>query len=70
MQRFWLPYNTNVVLGEMIERVMRGRKKKRVIVLSGHTHTPCHIRVSNTIECMVARASYFGRVRPEQTLIV
>jgi predicted phosphodiesterase len=70
MQRFWLPYNTNVVLGEMIERVMRGKKKKRVIVLSGHTHTPCHIRVSNTIECMVARASYFGRVRPEQTLIV
>ena len=69
-EKFWLPYNTNFVLGQAIEKVMEGRKKKRVIVLSGHTHTPCHIRVTNSIECMVARASYWGSVRPEQTIIV
>jgi hypothetical protein len=70
MEKFWLPYNANTVLGQMIERVMEGRKKKRVIVLAGHTHTPCKVRVSNSIECVVARASYFGTVRPEETIIV
>lgn len=70
MEKFWLPYNTNAILGQTIEDVMKGRKKKRVVVLSGHTHTPCHIRVTNSIECMVARASYFGRVRPEQTIVI
>jgi predicted phosphohydrolase len=69
-ENFWLPYNTNFAMGQAIERVMSGRKKKRVIVLAGHTHTPCHIRVTNNIECIVARASYWGRVRPEQTIIV
>lgn len=70
LQKYWLPYNTNVAMGAMIERVMAGRKKKRVVVLAGHTHTPCHIRVNNTIECMVARASYWGRVRAEETIVV
>jgi Icc protein len=69
-EKYWLPYNTNVVMGKAIERVMEGRKKKRAIVLAGHTHTPCHIRVTNSIQCMVARASYWGRVRPEETIVV
>lgn len=67
---FWLPYNTNVAMGEAIERVMEGRRKKRVVVLAGHTHAPCRIRVSNSIECHVARASYLGKISPEQTIIV
>lgn len=70
MEDYWLPYNTNVVLGEAIERVMKGRTDKSVIVLAGHTHTPCHIRVTDTIECMVARASYWGRALPEQTIVI
>lgn len=70
LEQYWLPYNTNAIMGETIERVMEGRKKKRVVVLAGHTHTPCYIRVSNSIECMVARASYWGNVLPEQTIIV
>jgi len=70
LERFWLPYNTNVVMGQAIERVMAGRKKRRVVVLAGHTHEPCHIQVSRSISCMVARASYWGRVRPEETVIL
>ena len=69
-EKFWLPYNTNHAMGQAIEKVMSGRKKKRAIVLAGHTHTPCRIRVANNIECNVARASYWGGVRPEQTIIV
>jgi hypothetical protein len=70
LEKFWLPYNTNAAMGEAIERAAGGRRKKRVIVLAGHTHTPCRVRVSNSIECVVAGASYFGRVRPESTIIV
>jgi predicted phosphodiesterase len=70
LEKFWLPYNTNVAMGQAIERVMEGRKKKRCIVLAGHTHTPCHIRVSNSIECMVARASYLGSVSAEETIVI
>lgn len=70
MEKLWLPYNTNTVMGQAIERVMDGRKKERVVVLAGHTHMPCHIRVSTTIECMVARASYWGAVRAEETIVI
>jgi len=69
-ENFWLPYNTNCALGAAIERTVGGRKKKRVVVLAGHTHTPCRVRVTNTIECVVAGASYFGKVRPEETIII
>ena len=70
MEKFWLPYNTNSAMGGAIERVMAGRKKKRVIVLAGHTHTPCKIRVTNNIECNVAPASYWGRVSPKEMIVV
>lgn len=66
----WLAYNTNVTLGKTIERVMKDRSDKRVIVLSGHTHIPCHIHVTQNIECYVARASYLGRVREEETIVI
>lgn len=70
LDRLWLPYNTNGPMGRAIERVTAGRKKKRVIVLAGHTHVPVSVRVRNNVECRVARASYFGRIRREQTIIV
>lgn len=70
LEKFWLPYNTNVAMGEAIERVAGSRKKKRVVVLAGHTHTPCRVRVSNSIECAVAGASYFGKIRPESTIVI
>jgi len=69
-EKFWLPYNANTAMGHAIERVMVNRKKKHVVVLAGHTHIPCQVRVSNTIQCMVARATYFGDVYPEQTIVL
>jgi len=70
LEQFWLPYNTNTVMGRAIERVMEGRKKRRVVVLAGHTHTPCHVRVNNVITCQVARASYLGQVTAEETIVL
>lgn len=62
MEKFWLPYNANVRLGQTIERLMKGRKKRRLIVLAGHTHTSTHIQVSRNIECIVNDASYLHHV--------
>ena len=67
---FWLPYNTNASMGEEIERIMCEQRDKNVVVLSGHTHVPCHLRVSESIECIVARASYLGRITKEETILV
>lgn len=60
MENFWLPYNTNIILGKKIEKVMEGRNKKKVIVLSGHTHQQTSITVQRNIECRVANSSYSG----------
>lgn len=60
MERYWLPYNTNIRLGETIEKVMADYKKRRVVVLSGHTHHPIYIRVSRNIECQVGASNYLG----------
>lgn len=60
MERFWLPYNTNIRMGKMIERVMDGRKKRRVHILSGHTHVPTYIRISRSLDCQVGEGRYFG----------
>lgn len=69
-EKFWLPYNTNVALGTAISGVASRHPDKRVVVLAGHTHTPCSIRVSDNLECHVARASYWGKIQKEQTLVL
>lgn len=60
LESFWLPYNTNTLLGDAIEKVMKGRKKKKSIVLAGHTHEQVYITVKPNIECRVNKANYFG----------
>lgn len=70
MEKFWLPYNTNVVMGQMIERVMSGRNKRHAVVLAGHTHTRCWIRVSRNIECRVNKAKYYGSPSSEEHILI
>lgn len=70
MEEFWLPYNTNYSMGKAIEEVMRGRKKKKVIVLAGHTHEEAWITVSRNIECRVNKASYSGWPRNKEKIFV
>jgi len=70
MEKFWLPYNTNVTMGRMIERVMNGRNKRHVVVLAGHTHTRCWIRVSRNIECRVNKAKYYGSPTSEEHILI
>lgn len=70
MEKFWLPYNTNLVLGRNIERVMKDHKKRNVTVLAGHTHTDCWIHVARNIECKVSRAKYYGFLRNEEHIYI
>lgn len=62
-EKFWLPYNVNCVLGEAIEKVMKKRKKRRVVICAGHSHCPEYIRISRNIDCQVGRAtSTFSKI--------
>lgn len=62
-ENFWLPYNTNTIMGQTIEAVMQDRKKKHCTVLAGHTHTETWVRVRRNIECHVSKANYMGVFR-------
>jgi Predicted phosphohydrolases len=70
LEPLYLPYNVNLALGQMIERVMKERKKRNVTVLAGHTHTDCWIHVSRNIECKVNNAKYYGSVRNEEHIFI
>lgn len=70
MEKFWLPYNTNLRLGRAIEQVMSHHKKRNVTVLAGHTHTDCWIHVSRNVECKVNRAKYYDSVRNEEHIFI
>lgn len=69
-EKFWLPYNVNLSMGQAIEEVMKDRKKRNVTVLAGHTHKDCWIHVSRNIECRVNKAKYYGDVRNEEQLFI
>jgi predicted phosphohydrolase len=70
MERFWLPYNTNLRLGRAIEKVMSEHKKRYITVLAGHTHTDCWIHVARNIECKVSKAKYYGEPRNEEHIFI
>jgi len=70
MEKFWLPYNVNLRLGQTIESVMKDRNKRYVTVLAGHTHTDCWIHVARNIECKVNHAKYYGSLRNEETIFI
>jgi len=67
---YFLPYNTNIRLGQTIERIMDGRKKRHVTVLAGHTHTDAWIQVARNIECKVNRAKYYDHLRNEEHIFI
>lgn len=70
MERFWLPYNVNISMGKTLEQVMENYKKKKIVVLAGHTHTDAWIHISKKIECKVNRAKYTGLPRNEECIFI
>lgn len=60
MEQFWLPYNTNIGMGKMIEEVMADYKKRNAFVLAGHIHQELFARISRNVQCQVGRGKYLG----------
>jgi predicted phosphohydrolase len=59
LEDYYLPYNTNLVLGNAIEKIMEEHKKRNAVCLTGHSHSPQFIRVSRNIHCQVGAAKLF-----------
>jgi predicted phosphodiesterase len=57
-EKFWEPYNTNMILGQELEKVMVKHKKRQLICLMGHTHMPITVNVARNITCHVGKGSY------------
>lgn len=57
LERFWHPYNSSKVMGEMLEAEMRLRPDKKLTVLAGHVHQECKMKISDNIEMIVGGAS-------------
>jgi predicted phosphohydrolase len=70
MEKFWLPYNTNLRLGRVIEKIMEDHKKRYVTVLAGHTHNDCWIHVARNVDCKVSKAKYYGETRNEEHIFI
>jgi len=68
--KYHLPYNTNTAMGIAIENVMKKNPDKNVIVLAGHTHANCWVRVSENIECRVNSAEYYGGPNSEEHIVI
>jgi len=57
LEKYFIPYNVNLGMGQVIEKIMANVTNKNVTVLSGHTHEPEFIRVSKNINCQVGAAN-------------
>jgi len=53
LENFWMPYNVNLRLGKVIEKIMKDRNNRNVIVLAGHIHDQISMRISRNIFCNV-----------------
>jgi len=62
---FWLPYNVNVKTGKVIKEIMKERKKRNVVCLFGHTHSPHWGMLSRNIEYFVGRPSGYFKSEPQ-----
>jgi predicted phosphodiesterase len=70
MAPYFLAYNINEPLGEMLLSVMSKHKKKQLIVLAGHSHEATFIQPAKNIYCIVSEARYSDDLRHEDRIYV
>lgn len=68
-EKFYEPYNTNVALGEAIDRVMDKHKKRHLHIICGHTHSRVQIIRRPNIECRVGGGSY-SKISDEEIIYI
>lgn len=69
LEKLWYAYNTNVELGVRLEKIAE-KTSSQIIVLAGHTHMACNLSVTKNLTCRVAPSSYWGKVGPEELIIL
>lgn len=69
LEKLWHAYNTNVVLGQKLEDIA-AKTTSQIVVLAGHTHLSCNLTVSKNLTCRVAQSSYWGKVGPEELIVL
>lgn len=69
-ENYWLPYNTNVILGETIEKVMKKYPGKNAKIMAGHSHEKKWIHVANNIECRINSPKHFDLIRNEEHVYI
>lgn len=68
-EKFLLPYNTNVTLGNKLKEIMSNFPDRKLNVICGHIHAREVINFKN-IECRVNAANYFSVGFSNRELIV
>jgi Icc-related predicted phosphoesterase len=53
-----LPHFANQVVGEALVEIMASRPDCQLIVLCGHTHSPCRVNMLNNLLVMAGQAEY------------
>jgi predicted phosphodiesterase len=70
MAPYFLAYNINEPMGEMLIDVMKKHKKRQLIVLAGHSHEATFIQPAKNIYCIVSEAKYSDDLRHEDRIYV
>lgn len=70
LEKFWLPYNVNLTLGQQLENIMINHTDINIIVLCGHTHCDSWIHVMKNVECKVQSSKYYGNMRNEEIIFI
>jgi predicted phosphohydrolase len=69
LEKLWHAYNTNITLGKSIEKIA-STTKSQIVVLAGHTHLSCNLTVAKNLSCKVISSSYWGKVGPEELIVL
>ena len=69
LEKMWYAYNTNVELGRRLQKIAAATDAQ-ITVLAGHTHLMCNLMVSKNLTCRVAPSSYWGKVGPEELIVL
>lgn len=67
--KFYEPYNTNIRLGQELEKIMSKHKKRHLTILCGHCHVSMTAHISRNIECRVGKGSYH-KISEEEILFI
>ncbi len=65
----WLPWFTCHAVGEVLRELAAAYPERQIVVLCGHTHDRCRVRIADNLEVRTGAVDY-GAPRVEEVLEV